>query len=380
MEPLLDLELFNIAEASNKTISGKLYRKIIHIDMDAFFASIEQRDNPALRGKPGAVGGGDVRGVVAAASYEARRFGVRSAMPGITARKMCPHLIFVKPDFQKYVEVSRQIRVIFREDTDLVEPLSLDEAYLDVTDAQKGPPSATMLAAAIRKEMFEKTTLTAAAGVSVTKFTAKVASDINKPNGQKVITPDDAIPFLEALTVEKFHGIGKVTARRMHRLGVKTGADLKKLSEIEMVQRFGKAGRHYYKIVRAMDDRPVNPNRIRKSIGAERTYSEDVTLLAEMKEKLSEIAGKVFVYLVKHNNFGRTITLKLKTPQFQIITRSKTFAGEVRNLNKMEEVVFQLLEDEPGPVPAVRLLGITVSNLEKEHIGEGVQLEFDFKE
>jgi DNA polymerase IV len=348
--------------------------------MDAFYASIEQRDNPELKGKPVAVGGGGTRGVVAAASYEARRFGVRSAMPGITARKLCPSLIFVKPDFQKYVEVSRQIRAVFHKYTGLVEPLSLDEAYLDVTVAKKGPPLATLLAKAIRREIFEQTDLTASAGVSFNKFLAKVASDINKPNGQKVITPDEAIPFLEALPVEKFHGIGKVTARRMHRMRIKTGADLKKLSELELVQRFGKAGRHYFKIVRAMDNRLVNPNRIRKSIGAERTFSEDITRLPEMKEKLVAIAGKVFAYLVKHENFGRTITLKMKTPEFHVITRSKTFTGEVRSLDKMIEVVFQLLEDQADAVPAVRLLGITVSNLEKEHIGEGVQLEFDFKE
>lgn len=348
--------------------------------MDAFYASIEQRDNPALKGKPVAVGGGGKRGVVAAASYEARRFGVRSAMPGVTALKLCPELIFVKPDFKKYLEVSKRIRVIFREYTDLVEPLSLDEAYLDVTDMKTGPPSATLLAGEIRKKIFEETGLTASAGVSFNKFIAKVASDINKPNGIKVITPDEAIPFLEALPVEKFHGIGKVTARRMHRMHIKTGADLKKLSEIEMVRRFGKAGRHYFKIVRAQDDRLVNPHRIRKSIGAERTFSHDLVHTDAMKEKLEPIAEKVFAHLQRHKNFGRTITLKMKTPQFQIMTRSKTFASEVRSLEKLKEVVFQLLGDQTETVPAVRLLGVTISNLEKERDGEGVQLEFEFNE
>jgi DNA polymerase-4 len=259
-------------------------RKIIHIDMDAFFASVEQRDNPELRGKPIAVGGSRLRGVVAAASYEARVFGVRSAMPSVTAKRLCPDLIFVKHNFARYKEVSEQIREIFLSYTDLVEPLSLDEAFLDVTDPKRGPKSATLIAQAIRKEIFDTTQLTASAGVSFNKFLAKVASDINKPNGMKVITREEAPAFLAALPVKDFHGVGKKTAARLEKMGFHSGADLLPLSELEMAQRFGKMGRHLYKIVNALDDRPVNPNRIRKSIGAERTFSDDITHIREMKE------------------------------------------------------------------------------------------------
>ena len=245
--------------------------------MDAFYASVEQRDQPHLRDKPVAVGGGGNRGVVAAASYEARQYGVRSAMPGVRAARLCPPLIFVKPRFDIYKKVSDQIHSIFEEYTDLIEPLSLDEAFLDVTENKKNLNSATLLATEIRNRIFEETQLTASAGVSFNKFLAKIASDINKPNGQKVITPEEAIPFLDLLPVEKFFGVGKVTAKRMHKMGIRTGADLKKISELELAQRFGKAGRYYYKIVRAQDDRKVNPNRVRKSIGAERTFNEDIS-------------------------------------------------------------------------------------------------------
>jgi DNA polymerase-4 len=356
-----------------------LLRKIIHIDMDAFFASIEQRDDPALRGKPIAVGGGGLRGVVASASYEARRYGVRSAMPGMTARKLCPNIVFVKSRFPVYIEASRQIRDIFYEYTDLVEPLSLDEAYLDVTENKKGIHSAMRIAIEIRQRIFEETQLTASAGVSFNKFLAKIASDINKPNGMKVILPDEAIEFLEKLPVEKFHGIGKVTADRMHKMGIKTGADLKKYTEIELAQRFGKAGRHYFKIVRAEDDRPVNPNRVRKSIGAERTFSEDIASTDEMKARLEAIADIVFGHLQKNDNFGRTVTLKVKTPAFKIISRSKTFGGEVRTLEALRDAAFDLLEGSREEFEAVRLLGISISNLEKEQMLEGIQLELDFK-
>ncbi|MEM8907951.1 MAG: DNA polymerase IV, partial [Bacteroidota bacterium] len=240
-------------------------RKIIHIDMDAFYASVEQRDHPEFRGQPIAVGGSKQRGVVAAASYEARQYGVRSAMPSMTAARLCPTLIFVKPRFEVYREVSLQIRAIFHEYTELVEPLSLDEAFLDVTENKKGMQSATLIAQESRQLIFERTQLTSSAGVSFNKFLAKIASDINKPNGMKVITPKEATVFLETLPVEKFFGVGKVTAAKMHRMGLRTGKDLKQLSEIEMVQRFGKVGRYYYKIVRAQYNRPVNPNRKRKS-------------------------------------------------------------------------------------------------------------------
>lgn len=354
-------------------------RKIIHIDMDAFYASVEQRDHPELRGKPVAVGGSSLRGVVASASYEARRFGVRSAMPSVTAKRLCPHIIFVKSRFDVYREVSNQIRDIFFSYTDLVEPLSLDEAYLDVTENKKNLKSAIFIARQIRKEIEEQTKLTASAGISFNKFLAKVASDIHKPNGMKVILPQEAEAFLEELPVEKFHGIGKVTAGKMKRMGLHTGKDLKKLSELELVRKFGKAGLHYYKIVRAEDERPVNPNRIRKSIGAERTYSKDLTRLEEMKEKVEYLCQVVFDYMEKKDNFGRTLTLKIKNSDFKVITRSRTFGGEIRKLKDLEEAALQLLTENFEPEQRIRLLGIAVSNLTKEQIGGGgIQLEFDF--
>lgn len=352
-------------------------RKIIHIDMDAFFASVEQRDNPELRGKPIAVGGSKQRGVVAAASYEARVYGVRSAMPSITAQRLCPQLIFVKSNFEKYRKVSTQIREIFYSYTDLVEPLSLDEAYLDVTHAKRGPASATLIARAIREEIFAATQLTASAGVSFNKFLAKVASDVNKPDGMKVIQPAEAPAFLAALPIEDFHGIGKVTAAKMHKMGFRTGADLLPLTEVEMVQRFGKVGRHYYRIVRALDYRPVNPHRNRKSVGAERTYGEDVRTLSGMKEKMDWLVDRVFNYLREKDNFGRTVTLKMKSPEFVIHTRSRSFAGEVRRMEDLRRVAYQLLEENFAEMPVVRLLGISVSNLEREG-GEGVQLLLPF--
>lgn len=355
-------------------------RKIIHIDMDAFFASVEQRDHPELRGQPVAVGGGGMRGVVAAASYEARRYGVRSAMPSVTAKRLCPQLIFVRHRFDVYKEVSGQIRDIFLSYTDLVEPLSLDEAFLDVTNPKRGPKSATLIAQAIREEILSTTQLTASAGISFNKFLAKVASDINKPNGQKAILPAEADDFLAQLPVEEFHGVGKKTAARMHKMGYKTGADLRALSELELAQRFGKAGRHYFRIVRALDERPVNPNRIRKSVGAERTFRENVSELAMMKTKISELAERIFGYMEERDNFGRTVTVKLKNPEFQIFTRSRSFGGEVRSLQELQDIAHQLLEENIEDVPVVRLLGVSVSNLEQEHSGEGVQLLLPFED
>lgn len=355
-------------------------RKIIHIDMDAFYVSVEQRDNPELQGKPVAVGGSSLRGVVASASYEARAFGVRSAMPSVTAKRLCPALIFVKSRFEVYRQVSRQIRAIFEEYTDLVEPLSLDEAYLDVTHSKKGPASATLIAEEIRARISEETQLTASAGVSFNKFLAKVASDVNKPNGIKVITPEEAPDFLKALPIEKFHGIGKVTAAKMHRMGIYKGAELMELDELELVKRFGKVGRHYFRIVRADDQREVNPNRIRKSIGAERTYSQDLVDLAAMQEKLSYLSGLVYQYMMKSKNFGRTVTVKIKSADFKVITRSKTFASEVRDPDELERIVHELLADNQEEITQVRLLGVAVSNLEQEHKVEGVQLEIDFGE
>jgi len=348
--------------------------------MDAFYASVEQRDQPELRGKPVAVGGSSKRGVVASASYEARKYGVRSAMPSLTAQRLCPALIFVKARFDIYREVSRQIRDIFYEYTELVEPLSLDEAYLDVTENKRGLPSGTLIAEEIRTRIYDTTGLTASAGVSFNKFLAKVASDINKPNGIKVITPSEAIPFLEKLPVEDFHGVGKVTARKMHRMGIYQGADLKALSLLDLVRRFGKAGQHYYRIVRAEDERPVNPHRIRKSIGAERTFSDDLYDTAAMREKLNHIAGVVYDYMKQRQNFGRTVTLKVKTPDFQLLTRSKTFGSEVRARERLLEIAFELLDQHRGDFEAARLLGITVSNLEREHDGEGIQLKLPFED
>ncbi|MCB0651556.1 MAG: DNA polymerase IV [Saprospiraceae bacterium] len=355
-------------------------RKIIHIDMDAFFASVEQRDNPSLKGKPVVVGGSGSRGVIAAASYEARVFGVRSAMASAKAVRLCPNLIFVKHRFDVYREVSAQVREIFHEYTDLVEPLSIDEAYLDVTENKKGIGSAIKIAMEIREKIRLTTQLTASAGVSFNKFLAKIASDINKPDGLKVILPEEAEAFLDQLPIHKFHGIGKVTAERMKNMGVFNGADLKKCSEIDLVHRFGKAGRHYYKIVRAQDNRPVNPNRIRKSIGAERTYSEDISSTAEKKEKLKKLAGIVFDYMKKTDNFGRTISIKVRNEDFKTITRSRSFNSEVRDLEQIEAVGIELLESCLEGFEKVRLLGLTVSNLEKEHVGEGIQLSFEFED
>lgn len=343
--------------------------------MDAFYASIEQRDHPELRGKAVAVGGSGKRGVVASASYEARRFGVRSAMSSVVALRRCPELIFVRTNFSVYRSVSKQIRAIFHEYTDLVEPLSLDEAYLDVSEH---PRPAFDIAEEIRRRIFENTQLTASAGVSFNKFLAKTASDINKPNGIKVIDSTAAIPFLEQLPVERFHGIGKVTAEKMRRMGLKTGADIKKWTEIELVQRFGKVGRYYYRIVRAKDERAVNPNRIRKSIGAEQTYHEDIADLPLMKQRLDDLAEKIYKTMSAQNNFGRTITLKIKTPDFKIMTRSKSFSSEIRQLIQIQRIAHELLEAHRHEFSSARLLGLSISNLEKEHIGVGVQLSFDF--
>ena len=321
-----------------------------------------------------------MRVVVASASYEARRYGVKSAMPSVTAKRLCPDLIFVKSRFDVYRSVSNQIRDIFYEYTDLVEPLSLDEAYLDVTGNKMGIESAVAIAEAIREKIYKTTRLTASAGVSFNKFLAKTASDINKPNGLKEIGREEAIPFLEALPVKKFYGVGKVTAEKMNRMGIYTGKDLKQLDEIELVKRFGKSGRYYYRIVRAEDDREVNPNRIRKSIGAERTFFEDLTVIDEMKSKLDYIAGVVYRHMQKSDNFGRTVTLKMKTADFRIITRSKTFQTEVTKLEDLIKVTHELLENNQTEIERIRLLGISVSNLAKEQEGGGIQLELEFEE
>jgi len=361
-------------------LSGS-FKKIIHIDMDAFFASVEQLDNPHLKGKPIAVGGGRDRGVVAAASYEARKFGVYSAMSGALAKKKCPHLVFVKPRFERYKEISNKIRKIFYNYTDLVEPLSLDEAYLDVTENKKGNPSATLIATEIRQRIYEELGLRASAGISINKFVAKVASDINKPNGQKTIPPEDVLSFLEALPIEKFYGIGKVTAAKMYNLGIFKGADLKKKSLDFLVQHFGKSGSHYYNIVRGIQKSTVKPHRIRKSVAAEHTYSKNLTSEIFMLEKLEKIAFELEQRLLRSKVSGKTITLKIKYSDFKIQTRSKTVPYFVKDKALILETVKELLFQEKV-LNSVRLLGISVTNLNTqtkkvEKVG-AVQLKFSF--
>ena len=371
-------EAFNIAESDGPTDSvvraGAAPRRIVHVDLDAFYASVEQRDNPELRGKPVAVGGSRERGVVAAASYEARRFGVHSAMPSVTARRKCPELIFVKPRFDAYREVSRQIREIFYEYTSLVEHLSLDEAYLDVTENLKGIPYATQVAREIRAKIWTETHLTASAGISFQKFLAKMASDQNKPNGQFVITPDAAPAFLEALPIAKFHGIGPATAKKMSELGIFTGADLKAQSLEVLQERFGKSGTHYYWIVRAVDNRPVQPDRVRKSVGAENTFGTDLTGLEEMKAALRPIIEKVWRYCEQTGVRGRTVTIKVKFSDFQQITRSRTLIGYAENQGSLEHATFDLLQALFPLDKSVRLLGVSLSALNTDQEPDSPQL------
>ncbi|MDT0691294.1 DNA polymerase IV [Salegentibacter sp. F188] len=359
-------------------------RKIIHIDMDAFYASVEQLDNPELRGKAIAVGGSSKRGVVAAASYEARKFGVRSAMSSVTAVRNCPHLIFVKTRFDRYREISRQIREIFLEYTDMVEPLSLDEAYLDVTENKKGNPSATLIAKEIRQKIKDKTGLNASAGISINKFIAKIASDHNKPNGQKTVNPEEVLEFLEKLDIRKFHGVGKVTAEKMYRLGIFTGADLKQKSAEYLTGNFGKSGLHYYNVVRGIHLSEVKPNRIRKSLGAERTFNENISSEIFMLERLENIAEEIERRLEKSKVAGKTVTLKIKYSDFTLQTRSKTISYYISSRELILEIAKELLYQEKMK-DSVRLLGISLSNLntdkpeqkeQKEEIE--VQLKFDF--
>lgn len=341
-------------------------RKIVHVDMDAFFASVEQRDNPELRGKPVAVGGSRERGVVAAASYEARKFGVRSAMPSVTAKRLCPELIFVKPRFDVYRQVSQQIRAIFAEYTPIIEPLSLDEAYLDVTENLKGIPYASQVAKEIRARILEETNLTASAGVGPNRFLAKMASDQNKPNGQFVITPDQAETFVEGLKIEKFHGIGPATAEKMHQMGIFTGADLKRQPLALLQERFGKSGTHYYWISRGIDRRPVQPDRIRKSIGAENTFIRDLFRPEEMESEMVPLAEKVWQHSVRTQSHGRTVTLKVKFEDFRQITRSRTLSLPVSSAKEVHETARLLLATVLPSDKGVRLLGITLSGFEHE--------------
>jgi DNA polymerase-4 len=341
-------------------------RKIIHIDMDAFFASVEQLDNPELRGKPVAVGGSGERSVVAAASYEARKFGVRSAMPSVIARRLCPDLIFVKHNFARYTEVSANILEIFREYTDLIEPLSIDEAFLDVTIDKKNIGSATVIARKIRSEIKSRTGLTASAGISVNKFLAKIASEINKPDGLFLIRPEDAEKFIEDLVVEKFYGIGKVTAQKMHKLGIHTGADLKKWDLVSLVRNFGKAGIFFFDIVRGIDERPVEPDQERKSVGTELTYEKDLITRFEVIAELYKLEKELMVRLEHSETTGRTITLKIKFSDFRQITRSKTLLNFIRDFDTLHKEVSGIRKSLKLEGSRIRLLGLSISNLETD--------------
>jgi len=359
-------------------------RKIIHVDMDAFYASVEQLDNPELRGKPIAVGGSSQRGVVSAASYEARKFGVRSAMSSVIAKRNCPELIFVKARFDRYKEISKAIRQIFYDYTDLVEPLSLDEAYLDVTVNKKGNPSATLIAQEIRQRIFDELHLTASAGISINKFIAKVASDYNKPNGQKTVNPEEVIQFLEDLEIRKFYGVGKVTAEKMYKLGIFTGKELKTKSLEFLNEKFGKSGAYYYNVVRGIHNSEVKPHRIPKSVGAERTFSENLSSEIFMLERLEHIAQELERRLKKSKIAGKTITLKIKYSDFTLQTRSKTLPYFISDKDLILETAKNLLYQN-SLENSVRLLGISLANLntdkketkeeEKEIL---VQLRFDF--
>ncbi|MCQ0110884.1 DNA polymerase IV [Zhouia amylolytica] len=358
-------------------------RKIIHVDMDAFYASVEQLDNPELRGKPVAVGGGEKRGVVSAASYEARKYGVKSAMSGYLAKKKCPHLIFVKPRFDRYKELSQKIRKIFLEYTELVEPLSLDEAYLDVTNNKKGIPSASLVAKEIRQRIKEEIGLNASAGISINKFIAKVASDYNKPNGQKTVPPEEVESFLEALDIRKFYGVGKVTAEKMYQLGIFSGKELKLKSIEYLNEHFGKSGSYYYQVVRGVHNSEVKPHRIPKSVGTEHTFFENLSSEVFMLEKLEKIAHELERRLKKSKIAGKTVTLKIKYSDFAQQTRSRTLPYYIADKSMIFDTVKELLYQEK-PQNSVRLLGISLSNLNTEKkttLPEkplSVQLQFDF--
>ncbi|MDN3202538.1 DNA polymerase IV [Algoriphagus sediminis] len=354
-------------------------RKIIHVDMDAFYASVEQLDHPEWRDKPLVVGGNAERGVIAAASYEARKYGVRSAMSSILAAKKCPNLIFAKARFDRYKEISLEIREIFYEFTDLVEPLSLDEAFLDVTENKKGFKSAIYIARKIREDIKERTGLNASAGVSYNKFLAKTASDLNKPNGQAVILPEHAEEFLERLPIEKFFGIGKVTAEKMHSFGIHSGADLKQFSLQFLTSKFGKSGLHYFNIVRGVHLSEVQPNRIRKSVSAENTFAKDIFESEEINKAMSKILDELIRRLKKSGINGRTISIKIKYSDYTIQTRSRTI-DQYPDFQTLRNISFDLLNQEPLKMP-VRLLGAGVSNLNltEERIHFGKQLDLPFR-
>ncbi|RJX68096.1 DNA polymerase IV [Tsuneonella suprasediminis] len=345
--------------------SGGL-RKIIHVDMDAFFASVEQRDDPSLRGKPVAVGGSSGRGVVAAASYEARKFGVRSAMPSVTAKRLCPDLIFCKHRFDVYRAVSQQIRAIFRDYTPHVEPLSLDEAYLDVTADLKGIGSGTLIAEDVRRRIRADTGLTASAGVSYNKFLAKIASDQNKPNGICVIRPGEGAAFVAGLPVRRFHGVGPKSAEKMAKLGIATGADLAGKDIAFLRQHFGSFAEYLFRAARGIDLRPVRANRVRKSVGGERTFADDISSGAALRNTLEDIIDIVWDSIERAEARGRTVTLKMKYTDFQNVTRSRSVTQPVSDKGTFTAIARGLLDDAlPLPLP-IRLMGLTLSNLERE--------------
>ena len=341
-------------------------RRIIHIDMDAFYASVEQRDDPRLRGVPLAVGGSRERGVVAAASYEARRFGVHSAMPSVTARRRCPELVFVRPRFEVYQAVSQEVHAVFARYTPLIQPLSLDEAYLDVTAPLLDRGSATAIAQEIRAAIRQETGLTASAGVSYNKLLAKLASDHRKPDGLFVITPRMGPGFVETLPVGKFHGIGPKTAARMQALGIHTGLDLRGQSRAFLFQHFGKAGDALYGVARGVDDRPVQADRVRKSVGAETTFARDLLHWDEATQALAPVFAKVWDACRRGGHAGRTVTVKVKYADFQQVTRSRSGAEPVGTQAVLEQVSLALLRPLFPPRLGVRLLGVTVSGLEAE--------------
>ncbi|WP_213979136.1 DNA polymerase IV [Sphingomonas sp. dw_22] len=339
-------------------------RKIIHVDMDAFYASVEQRDDPSLRGKPVAVGYGAARGVVAAASYEARKFGVRSALPSVTALRRCPELVFVPPRFDVYRAVSRQIHAIFADYTPLIQPLSLDEAYLDVTANLRGLPTAWATAKEIRARILAETGLTASAGISYNKFLAKLASDQRKPNGQFAVTPEMGAAWVETLPVSRFHGVGPVTARKMQALGIETGADLRARSMEFLRTHFGSSAGWYHAIARGEDDRPVEPDRVRKSSGTETTFDRDLTEDAEIEAGVLRMADDVWAWCEKAQAFGRTVTVKVKYGDFQQITRSRSVSGLVDTHGLLREMSLMLIRSVLPTPKGIRLVGVTVSNFE----------------
>jgi DNA polymerase-4 len=352
-------------------------RKIIHIDMDAFYASVEQRDNPELRGKPVAVGHGEARGVVAAASYEARTFGVHSAMASVTAKRKCPELIFVRPRFDAYKAISLQIREIFAEYTPLIEPLSLDEAYLDVTENLKGMVIATEIAEEIRTRIKTLTGLNASAGISYNKFLAKMASDLNKPNGQAVITPKNGPAFVEALPVKKFHGVGPATAERMKRYGIETGADLKEKSLAFLQEHFGKSGPYFYGIARGIDNREVKSDRVRKSVGAEDTFRDDIHRLDEAMNGIAPLVDKVWRYCEANDIWARTATVKIKYADFKQVTRSRSTTMPIGGADELAKLCNVILSGEFPTQKGVRLLGVTLSSLESSSNDDERQFALD---